>query len=262
MKISILLFYTLLFVFIVLPLLFLVISAFAGYWPFPDILPGSWSLRAWQSIWLNRKDIFIALLVSTLYSAAAVLLSAAICWLPARFLARTQFPGQALLEAVLLTPALVPAISFSMGLQVIFIRIRLADTAAGVILILSLVSYPYMLRAMKIGYLAYRRGYDECAQNLGAGRLQRILEIEFPVLLPSALAGGSVVFLSAFSDYFLVSLIGGGQLPSFTAYLIPFINSGDRASAAALTILFISIPLILFSIQEIFLQHFYRNKGM
>lgn len=67
--------------------------------------------------------------------------------LPAKTLAFSSFRGKNLLEGLLLLPALVPAMTFSMGLHFIFIKIGLADTAPGVILVLSMISYPYMLRA-------------------------------------------------------------------------------------------------------------------
>ncbi|MFU8770648.1 MAG: hypothetical protein ACNA7H_12980 [Desulfotignum sp.] len=53
-----------------------------------------------------------------------------------------------LILALLLTPALVPPMTLAMGLHVVFIKLALADTVAGVVLILALFSYPYMFRAL------------------------------------------------------------------------------------------------------------------
>lgn len=256
------LFWLVLGILIVLPMVFLVIAGFAGSWPYPHLLPQEWSLRAWRFAAGQSAGILRALGTSTLYSLATVVLTAGFCWLPAQFLARHRFPGQSLLEALLLMPALVPAITFSMGLQMVFIRIGLADSITGIVLVLSLTTYPYMLRALKTGYLAYRDGYDECARNLGAGELQRLRTVELPLVLPSALAGGSVVFLAAFSEYFLVFLLGGGTVASFTGYLVPFITGSDRSIAAVLTLIFLAVPLLLFLLQELFLQRMYRRKGI
>lgn len=247
---------------IVLPMVFLGLTAFAGLWPYPRLLPQSYSLRAWRFVGTNLHGILRALGSSTLYSLGTVVTTALFCWLPAQFLSRNSFRGQTLLEALLLTPALVPAITFSMGLQVVFIGLGLADTTLGVVLILSLVAYPYMLRGLKTGYLAYRQAYDECARNLGAGEWQRLLQVELPLVLPAAISGGSVVFLVAFSEYFLVFLIGGGVVPSYPGYLVPFVTGSDRAVASALTVLFLVVPVLLFVLQELFLQWFYRRKGI
>ena len=252
----------LLFTLILLPAFSLTISAFAGRWPFPQPLPQELSIDAWRYIWTSARSVIKALAVSTAYSTAVALLSAAVCWPAARFLAQRQFAGQAVLEAVLLSPALIPSITFSMGIQVIFIRIGLVDTTAGVILVLSLTAYPYVLRALKTGFLAVSSRYDDCAQNLGAGRLQRLVELELPMVLPSALAGMSVAFLVAFSEYFLVYLIGGGVVAGFTGLMVPFLLSSDRQTASALTLVFVLVPLLLFFVQERFLQRFYVRKGV
>lgn len=256
------LFWLFLLLFILLPLFSVALAAFSGTWPFPRVLPATYSLRAWRFVQSNLSGIAGALASSALYSLASVLATALTCWLPAQFLARHRFRGQGLLEALLLTPALVPAITFSMGLQLVFIRLGLADSVAGVVLVLALVSYPYMLRALKTAYLAYNRSYDECARNLGAAEWQRLRQVELPLVLPAALAGGSVVFLVAFSEYFLVFLIGGGAVPSYPGYLVPFVTGSDRAVASALTLLFVAVPLLLFLVQELFLQRFYRRKGI
>ncbi|MDZ7795298.1 MAG: ABC transporter permease subunit [Spirochaetia bacterium] len=255
-------FWLLLIVVILVPLIFLLIASFAGTWPFPRILPASWSLRSWKYVASNMQGIAHALGSSALYSLGAALITALFCWLPAQFLARHTFRGQTILEALLLTPALVPAITFSMGLQVLFIRLHLADSIVGVVLILTLVSYPYMLRSIKTGYLAYKVSYDECARNLGIGELQRLWHVELPLVLPAFLSGGTIVFLVAFSEYFLVFLIGGGTIPSFPGYLVPFLTGSDRAVASTLTLLFLLVPFALFLLQEIFLERFYRRKGI
>ena len=111
----------------------------------------------------------------------------------------------------MLTPALVPPMTFAMGLHMVFIKLSLADTVAGVVLILALFSYPYMFRALVAGFQTMGKGYRICARNLGAGPVVVFCQVELPLLVPAMIAGGSVVFLVAFSEYFLVFLMGGGH---------------------------------------------------
>ena len=191
-----------------------------------------------------------------------VLLTLAMCIVPARHFARHEFRGKTLLEGLLLAPALVPPMTFSMGMHHLFIKAGLADTTAGVVLALAAFSYPYMLRALVAGYLSFGPEYEQCAANLGADRITRLTRVELPLLLPSAVAGGSVVFLVAFSEYFLVFLIGGGAVESYTGYLFPFLNSSDRAVASILTLLFLVVPIALFVLLDLVLARLYRARGM
>ncbi|ACN13156.1 putative ABC-type transporter permease protein [Desulforapulum autotrophicum HRM2] len=243
----------------VLPLVVLALYSFAGRWAFPSLLPDTMDLRTLVYLKKNAISILTSMGSSFLYSMAAVFMSIVYSLLPASVLSRSNFPGQRLVESLLLAPAVLPVMTFSIGVHMIFIRLGLADTHLGVALILSIYSYPYMLRALMAGYATIDPDALACARNLGAGSRQILWEIEIPQLLPALVAGGSIVFLVAFSDYFLVFLIGGGSVPSYSGYLFPFLNSTDWSLASALTLLSLVPPLLLFLVLDLTLARLYRR---
>ncbi|SIO39529.1 ABC transporter permease [Halodesulfovibrio marinisediminis] len=244
------------------PTVVLIVSLFAPGWTWPDIVPAEYSTKALQSILLHSNSIALHLGVSVLYSLATTFCALLLSILPAYHIARVHFAGKNLLQGILLTPALIPAMTFSMGIHHVFIKFSLADTFLGVVLILTIFSYPYMFRALISGFEAYSEEYELCAKNLGASLWMRLRYVTFPLLLPSMVAGGSVVFLVAFSDYYLVFLIGGGVVPSFTGYLFPFITGADRAMASALTLIFLIVPVILFVLVEYSVRRFYQRTEL
>ena len=252
----------LLMVFFVLPVFGLILSSLAPGWRFPDLWPTEFSLRGLEYLLQNRKTILPALGSSFAFSMMTVFTTLSICLLPAAVFARFDFPGKALLEGLLLTPALVPPMTFAMGLHFLFIKFSLADHLLGVVLILAMFSYPFMFRALIAGFQSVGENYRICARNLGAGKLRTLLSVELPLLLPSIIAGGSVVFLVAFSEYFLVFLIGGGNVPSFTGTLFPLLSSSNRSLASILTLIFLFLPVLLFLILDTSLVRIYRKKGM
>jgi putative spermidine/putrescine transport system permease protein len=71
-----------------------------------------------------------------------------------------------------------------------------------------------------------------------------------------------VVFLVAFSEYFLVFLIGGGSVESFTGYLFPVITSSNRGLGALVTLIFLVVPVLLFAGLEMMLGGYFRRRGM
>ena len=123
-----------------LPVVVLILQAGAPGWRFPELLPAL-SLDGIRFLAARPGPFVTALMTSLAYSMATVALTLAMTILPAKTLAFTSFRGKNLLEGVLLLPALVPAMTFSMGLHFIFIKIGLADTAPGVILVLAMISY-------------------------------------------------------------------------------------------------------------------------
>lgn len=256
------LFLTLLWLLFGLPLPVLALWAAAPGWAWPDLWPAALGGRTATFVLAHRQSIAGALASSTVYSLAAVAVTLCTCLAPARLLAFGRFRGRAALEGLLLAPALLPAMGFALGLYGTLVRLGLADTPAGVVLVLSVVSYPYMLRALASGFETVGPDYGRCAANLGAGPLLRLLAVELPLLLPAAVAGGSVVFLVAFSDYFLVQLVGGGVVASFTGYLFPVLQSPDRGLAAMLSLVFLVVPVTLFVLVEGLVLAVYRRRGM
>lgn len=236
--------------FFILPLAVLALYGLSSVWIFPQLLPRRFDTRALEFAWSQRAGIATALAFSTLYSLATAAATLLICLAPARLLARRDFRFKTVIEGLLLAPALVPSMTFSMGVHFVFIKLGLSDTFAGVVMVLTIFTYPYMLRALVSGFLTFSPDYAACAANLGASPLRTALTVELPLLTPAVIAGGGVVFLIAFSEYFLVFLIGGGSVPSFAGYLFPYLGSSNRALASLLTLLFLAVPLVMFAVTE------------
>jgi putative spermidine/putrescine transport system permease protein len=236
-----------------LPLAVLAMYAVSPAWRYPQLFPEQLDPRALRFAWEQSPVIVRMLLSSVLYSLLTAGLTFLLCLAPAKVLARHRFRGQTLLEGLLLAPALVPVMTFSMGVHVLFIRLGLTDNLLGVVLVLTAFSYPFMLRALVAGFQTVNPRYAACAANLGAGPLRRVLCVELPLLLPPALAGGVVVFLVAFSEYFLIFLIGGGAVDSYATYVFPYLASSDRSLASVLTLIFLAVPILLFVLLELLL---------
>jgi putative spermidine/putrescine transport system permease protein len=244
------------------PLGVLVLYAFSSSWKFPDIIPKMFDLRSFRFFSDNITGITGSIMSSMLYSVCTVLFTFILTVMPASVFAREEFRLKGFVEGLLLAPALIPAMAFSMGLQFVFIKIGISDTLIGIVLVLTVISYPYMLRALTAGFKTFSVDHYLCARNLGAGMLAAFFKVELPLLMPSFVAGASVVFLVSFSEYFLVFLIGGGSVPSFSGYLFPLLNSSDRSVASFLTLVFLIIPIILFIIIDRSVTVLYRKRGM
>lgn len=244
------------------PLLVLLGYAVAPGWRFPEVVPSQFDLGGLRYLLSQWQRLGAALGSSVAYSLLTVVLTLGLCLLPAQHLARRSFRGKALVEGLLLAPALVPPMTFSMGVHLAFIKVGIIDTTLGVVLVLATFSYPYMLRALVAGYQSFGEEYAVTARGLGAGWWTVLRRVELPLLLPAAVAGGSVVFLVAFSEYFLVFLIGGGRVASFTGYLFPFLSSSDRSAGSILTLVFLLVPLALFVLIELVVSRRYRARGM
>jgi len=246
--------------FFALPPVVLLVYSFAPAWNYPEIIPEKLGTGSVNFVLSQKKEIIISLFSSMAYSFSAVLFTFIITILPAQVFARKKFKGSIFLETILIAPALLPSMSFAMGAHYIFLKTGLSDSFYGLVLILSAISYPYMLRALTAGFIACGEEYTLCSRNLGAGFFRTLLHVELPLLLPSIISGGTIVFLVSFSEYFLVFLIGGGIVPSYSGYLFPFLNSSELSIASLLTLIFLIIPFLLFIAIETFLTFYYKRR--
>jgi putative spermidine/putrescine transport system permease protein len=251
---------TLLIIVFLLPLAVLLIYSFSGRWEYPRVIPSEVSFRAFRYVAGQGNTLVKSILSSAGFSLTSAVLSFVLCLAPASILAYKDFPGKSLLEGILLLPAVLPAMAFAVGAHLMFLLLGVADTWIGVVIILTVYSYPYMLHTLVVGYAAIGPDYRDCALNLGRSRLGTRLTVEIPLLLPSILTGGIVVFLVAFSEYFLVFLIGGGIVPSVTGHLVPFLLSSDFPTASLLVLIFSLLPLVLLVSLEAVVDRAYRRR--
>ncbi|MBI9102887.1 MAG: ABC transporter permease subunit [Spirochaetales bacterium] len=244
----------------ILPVAVLLLSVSGSEWTYPAILPGQFGLNTLggSSLMAILPHVFS----SVLYSVVTVLTTILISILPAKYLAYSSFKNKNLFEIILLLPAVVSPFTFLMGVQFISLKLGIGNSSFSVILILSIVSYPYMLRAFIGGYSQLDRNIMVCARNLGGSRLTALFKVEFPLILPSIVAGANIVFLIAFADYFLVFVMGSSGVKSLALMIFPLLTSSSRQITSFYNLFFLIIPLILFALMDGFLLNFYRRRKM
>ena len=81
-----------------LPPAVLFIYGFAASWSYPQLLPDSFSLRAWELVTRQGSGVAVSLLSSGGYSIAAVGVTLLLCYFPASALAYSSFRGKGILE--------------------------------------------------------------------------------------------------------------------------------------------------------------------
>jgi putative spermidine/putrescine transport system permease protein len=243
-----------------IPLFVLIFATLGTTWEYPQLLP-FWDFS--RSLPLLKEAVQGAVgptLSSLYYSIGTVFLTIILTIIPARYLAYADFKGIELLKTILILPAVISPFTYLMGIQFIFLKIGLGNSYAGVILVLTIVSYPYMLRVLLSGYERFDRDYYRCARNLGASPLRAILLSEAPLIIPSLVAGSNIVFLVAFSDYFLVFLMGGARIKSLALTIFPLLTTSSRNVVSLYNLIFLIIPLLLFVLTDWMALGYYRKR--
>lgn len=243
---------------VLVPLTTTVVWAFAGRWPWPDLLPSGFSTRGLTEIFNGHAPIGGVIIQSILIAAGVSALSVIIASLSACALVFHEFPGKELFRFTTILPFIVPATVFAMGIQVAFLRMGLGGTVPGVVIAHTVIALPYATTIMTDVMAAAGPRLEEQSYVLGASRWKTLVHVTVPSLLPGILSSASMTYIISFSQYFLTLLVGGGSVRTLAVVMFPFLSSGDRTIASAYGLAFIASTFTVFLLFEWIL----RRLGM
>ena len=230
-----------------LPFLPLLIWSFAEHWFFPSVLPDQWTLQNWQQL-LNAtsrmgEGVLQSLAIALITTALSLLVG-----LPAgRALGLMQFPGKTILKLSLLIPIIVSPLATLMGIQFLLIRLGLAGTVAGVVLVHLMPTIPYMTLVLSSVFANFETGYERQARSLGASSVQVFIQVTLPLIAPGIMVGSLFAFLISWNEFLLTFIVGGGRVFTVPMVLFTLLQGGNNGLIAAVAITSV-IPGIIFLI--------------
>jgi molybdate transport system permease protein len=228
-------------------------------------------------MWLSQSESE-ALHLSLSVAARSVCLSLPLALLLAWLLTRRRFPGHALLDAFVHLPLVLPPVVVGYLLLVLFgvrgpigswldrvFGLQLIFTRNGAALATAVMSFPLMVRAMRISLENVDRGLEEAARTLGAGALDRFATVTLPLMLPGVLAGAITAFSAALGEFgavitFVSNIPGETRtlpLALYTALQTP----GGNLAAARLACISFALGLAGLLLSEWFARRVRRMLG-
>ena len=208
------------------------------------------------------------LILRTLLLALATTLAAVSLGLPLAWLAvRTDVPGRRLWRWLGALPLAIPPIlgpclsqppGSGRGCQCPLSRgdgcpglIVNLYSFGGTVFVLSLFTYPLVFLFTASALEGSHATFEEVARSLGHRSGRVFWRVTFPLLRPSLLAGGLLVFLYVLADFGAVSVL---RQQTFTTEIFHFLNTRfDQAAAAALSIILTVITVSILLAQRRFL---------
>ncbi|MDR6434304.1 iron ABC transporter permease [Brucella pseudogrignonensis] len=101
------------------------------------------------------------------------------------------------------------------------------------------------LRPTVSGLHQIDRSLEEAAQVAGASLFMRLRTIIFPLVAPATLAGGVLIFLTAFSELTVSALLWASGSETIGVVIFSFEQGGDSTYAAATSIVTILVTIFL-----------------
>lgn len=221
---------------VVLPLLALVLRAFADEWRAPALLPQRLGLRGVRTaLGADTGSAFVNSAQVALFTVAIALL---IAWPAARVLGERRLRHPAPVFLLLAMPLLVPSYAVGTGLTEWFIRLGLDGTIPGLVAAHLTAVLPYVTLVLLSGFGPRLRAIEEMGSVSGLSPLRRLRLVTIPAAAPTVAAAALLGFLVSWSDYGSSLALGAGR-PMLPVVLLPFVGS-DPQVAATLALLFLA----------------------
>src|SRR5680860_410193 len=180
--------------------------------------------------------------------------------LTAWVLVRYSFPGKRVVDALVDLPFALPTAVAGITLTSLYayngwiaqwlepLGIRVAYTELGVIVALTFIGLPFVVRTVQPVLQDLEKELEEAAASLGAHRWQVFRRIIMPALWPALLTGFALAFARAIGEYGSVVFISG-NMPYRTEItpllIITKLEQYDYAGAAALGVVMLIVSFIL-----------------
>ena len=195
-------------------------------------------------------------------SFLAALLNLFFGLLVAWVLVRYQFWGKRFVDALVDLPFALPTAVAGIALTAVYapngwighwlapLGIKVAYTWLGVLVALTFIGLPFIVRTVQPVLEDFDREIEESAASLGANRWQTFWRVTLPMLRPALLTGFTLAFARALGEYGSVIFIAG-NMPMKTEItpllIITKLEEFDYpgATAIAVTMLVASFVLLL-----------------
>ncbi len=188
--------------------------------------------------------ILLSLRVATVATLVATPLGIAVAWL----LARREFWGKTLLDAAIHLPLVLPPVVTGYLLLLTFGRhgavgawlaehlgLVFAFRWTGAALACGIMSFPLLVRPIRLSIEAIDRRLEQAAATLGAAPWQVFLTVTLPLALSGVLAGMVLGFAKALGEFgatitFVSNIPGETQTISSAIYALIQTPNGDPAA--------------------------------
>ena len=200
-----------------------------------------------------RDSFFVSLEGAGLATLLSMLLGVPLAYV----LARQQFRGKTIVEAVVDLPLTIPHTIAGIALLLVFSRngwlgpaaaqigLSFWGTFAGVVLAMAYVGLPYAVNASMVGFEAVDPRLEKAARSLGAGPWETFAKVSLPLAWRGVMTGLTLCFARAIGEFAAVVLLAYYPMSAPVKIYELFLQAGLNESVAA-SVLFLIIVLGLF----------------
>lgn len=244
----------LVYLFLYLPLLFLIVFSFNS--TRQDGIFTGFSLRWYEALWADSRlvDGFsLSLKVALVSATLSVVLGSFAAFVLVRYL---RFRGRMLFYGLVNAPLVMPEVitGMSLLLLMVFVQRSLGWPDRGFITIVvghTLLGMAYATVVIQSRLSEVDRSIEEAAMDLGCGPMQVFFLVTLPTIAPALVSAWLLSFTLSFDDVVISEFLSGPGVTTLPQVIFGYARRGVNPSiyaAATLLIAVVSLGIVLYSI--------------
>lgn len=190
-------------------------------------------------------------------------------------LVRYSFPGKKFIDALVDLPFALPTAVAGIALTALYapngwlgrylemVGIKVAFTPLGVLVALTFIGLPFVVRTIQPVLEDAERELEEAAASLGASHWQTFAKVIFPTVFPALLTGFALAFARATGEYGSVIFIAG-NMPMVSEitplFIVTKLEQYDYAGATAIAVVMLLVSFAMLLTINL-LQAWTRKRG-
>jgi putative spermidine/putrescine transport system permease protein len=210
----------------------------------PEFPPSAISFQWYWHV--LEQEIFVQAAWHSLQLAAlSTLINLPIALCAALALLRGRIPGHAMIQTVLMSPLIVPAVVTGIAVLLAFAQAGWRDPFSRLLLAHLVITLPYLVRTIIASLSRLDIHCEEAAATLGASPLKVFLLVTMPQLMPGIIAGALFAFIISFDNVSVSLFLASARFNTLPIAVLAYVEHNLDPSIAALSTLLILITVAL-----------------
>jgi putative spermidine/putrescine transport system permease protein len=211
----------------------------AEYTSFP---PEGLSLR-WYLAIPDHPEFVESFRVSLLVALVTGALATALGTVAALVLVRQRFPGRDALNALFLSPLMLPAVILGIALLQFYTTVGITRTPFALVCGHLVITVPYVIRLVSASLAGFDRTLELAAMNLGATPWQAFRRVTVPLVRPGIVAGATFAVIVSFDDVSVALFLAGPHSTTLPVRIFSYIEQTMDPLATAVCSVLIVVAL-------------------
>jgi len=234
---------------LVAPTVIVLITSFTSAYSLKFPPPG-YSVRWYTALWNDSPEIVAAAQLSLEVAAVATAVATLLAVAGALALARRRAAWARVLDAVFMSPLMLPTLALGLALLVLFNLLGTGLSRTTLVIGHVAICAPYILRTTSASLLQLDPALLDSARSLGARPWFSFRTVTLPLIAPGIAAGAFIAFMASFDNVAVSLFLSDARSELLPIRMWHIIESNLDVRAAATSGVLIAASLILILVLE------------